>query len=149
MDVSSAVSKNQYDGVEAKRIGPKRTGLIPVIDRRLNTWGQWRLANDENGQIQSSCGSMLGALIAGGGEIIRSTDPSADSMPDDIFDTDRVVQKLEPKLRMVVEAQYMDLMSTRAEKGNQCGCSSKTFYNRLVVAHGQILFLLKSPLYKG
>jgi len=146
MDVFGVVQDRK---VKPKRIGPKHVGLIPVIDRRLDTWGQWRLENDGGGRIQSSWGSMLGALIAGGGEIIRSTDPSAGSMPDDIFDTDRVVQKLEPKLRMVVEAQYMDLLSTRVEKGNQCGCSSKTFYNRLVAAHGKILFLLKSPSHAG
>lgn len=127
-----------------RQVGPKRLGLIPVIDHRLDTWGRWRLSNDRE-RVQATYGSTLGALIAGGGELIRSTNPNFGSMPDDIFDTDRAVQKLELKLRMAVEVQYMDFISTRNEKAAKCGCSSKTFYNRLGQAHQQILFLLRSP----
>ena len=129
----------------AKRLGPERKGKIPVIDQRLDTWARWRLANDDRGRIQTSTGSVLGALMAGGGEVIRGTNPSAGSMPDAIFDTDRAVQKLDEKLRMVVEVQYLDGISTREEKASKCGCTSKTFYNRLVKAHSEILFLLKDP----
>lgn len=129
----------------AKRLGPERKGKIPVIDQRLDTWARWRLANDDRGRIQTSTGSVLGALMAGGGEVIRGTNPSAGSMPDAIFDTDRAVQKLDEKLRMVVEVQYLDGISTHGEKAAKCGCASKTFYRRLGEAHQKILFLLKDP----
>ncbi len=131
--------------VIAKRVGPKRAGLIPVIDRRLQTWGEWRLANDGQWSTEAAGSSMLGKLIDGGGQLSRTTDPSAGSMPDDVFDTDRAVSKLPVKLQMAVEVQYMCLDLTREEKAEKCGCSRDTFYRRLHSAHQKILMLLKAP----
>ena len=131
--------------VKLKRVGPKRAGLIPVIDRRLQTWGEWRLANDGQWSTEAAGSSMLGKLIDGGGQLSRTTDPSAGSMPDDVFDTDRAVSKLPVKLQMAVEVQYMCLDLTRDEKAEQCGCTHKTLYNRLESAHQKILMLLKVP----
>ncbi|WP_028302632.1 hypothetical protein [Oceanospirillum beijerinckii] len=138
-------AKSDKSAGSAKRLGPERKGKIPVIDQRLDTWARWRLANDDRGRIQTSSGSVLGALMAGGGEVIRGANPCAGSMPDDIFDTDRAVQRLDMKLRMVVEVQYLDGISTKQEKASKCGCAPMTFYRRLADAHQKILFLLKSP----
>lgn len=128
-----------------KRLGPKRAGLIPVIDRRLQTWGEWRLANDGQWSTEAAGSSMLGKLIDGGGELSRTTNPSAGSMPDDVFDTCRAVSKLPDKLQMAVEVQYMCLDLTHDEKAKKCGCVSKTLYNRLESAHQKILMTLKAP----
>ncbi|WP_028301526.1 hypothetical protein [Oceanospirillum beijerinckii] len=127
------------------KTGPKKLKAIPGIDGKLQIWARWRLMNDEQGPGEAYGCSMLGALIAGGGQHIRSTNSSSDSMPDDIFDTDRAVTKLPLELRMVVEAQYLDVHLELAEKCGKAGCSKPTFYKRLYKAQHQILFMLKPP----
>lgn len=131
--------------VKPKRVGPKRAELIPMIDRRLQTWGEWRLANDGQWSTEAAGSNMLGKLIDGGGQLSRTTNPSAGSMPDDVFDTCRAVSKLATDLQMVVHAEYMSLIETKDEKAEQCGCVVRTFHRRLCKAHQQILFLLKDP----
>ena len=136
-------------GLPVKRQGPKRQGLIPVIDRKLQAWGEWTLRNEDSGSGEAAGCSMLGKLIDGRGVLIRSTDPSAGSMPDEVFDTGRAVERLPVKLQQVVEAQYLDLAATYQQRAESCGCAYKTFYRRLAEAHQQILFLMKAPSQSG
>lgn len=118
--------------------------IIPMVDRRLVTWGEWKLSERaDSGEAAGS--SMLGALMDSQGELIRSTNPSAGSMPDDIYDTDKAVQRLPVELERVVREQYTNLIATAAQKAETCGCSTKTFYRRLGKAHQEILFVLKPP----
>ncbi|MBB1489081.1 hypothetical protein [Oceanospirillum sediminis] len=127
------------------RKGPgKRTKLIPSIDRRLDAWGQWRMANDGQGCTEVAGTTMIARMMSTGGHLISSTNPSAGSMPDEIFDTDQAVSKLPDKLRMAVEVQYMDQISTKQEKASKCGCGAVTFYRRLWSAHEKILFFLQT-----
>lgn len=132
-----------------KKLGPKRGGLIPAIDRRLQTWGEWRLANDGQWSTEAAGSSMLGKLIEGGGQLSRTTNPSAGSMPDDVFDTCQAVSKLSDRLRMAVEVQYMCLDLTRDEKAEKCGCKHRAFHYRLGDAHQKILMLLKAPVLRA
>ena len=127
------------------KTGPKKLKAIPAIDGKLQIWARWRLMNDEQGSGEAQGCSMLGALIDGGGQYIRSTNSSGDSMPDEIFDTDRAVTQLPLELRMVVEAQYLDDHLELADKCSKAGCSKPTFYRRLYQAQHQILFMLKPP----
>lgn len=136
-------------GLAAKRKGPKRQGLIPVIDRKLQNWGEWTLRNEDSGAGEAAGVSMLGKLIDGQGVLIRSTDPSAGSMPDEVFDVGRAVERLPVKLQQVVEAQYLDLTATHQQRAESCGCAYKTFYRRLAEAHQRILFSMKAPSQSG
>lgn len=132
-----------------KRKGPKRQGLIPSVDRKLQNWGEWTLRNEDSGSGEAAGCSMLGKLIDGQGVLIRSTDPSVGSMPDDVFDVGRAVERLPVKLQQVVEAQYLDLTATKEQRAEACGCCYKTFYNRLADAHQRILFSMKAPSQSG
>lgn len=146
MGVHEAVVES---GLPVKRQGPKRQGLIPSVDRKLQTWGEWTLRNEDSGSGEAAGCSMLGKLIDGRGVLIRSTDPSASSMPDEVFDTGRAVERLPVKLQQVVEAQYLDLAATYQQRAESCGCAYKTFYRRLAEAHQQILFLMKASSQSG
>ncbi|MGB0468556.1 MAG: hypothetical protein ACPGF7_13640 [Pontibacterium sp.] len=125
-----------------KRQQPKQ---IPGVDRRLVAWGEWMLSNSER-YGQAAGVSMLGALIDGGGMIVRCTNPNAGSMPDVIFDTDKAVNQLDVGLQQVVRLQYMEPALTGVEKADRCGCVPRHFRRRLGRAHQEILFLLKAPM---
>lgn len=149
MGVHEAVMDQSLNQMAVKRQGPKRKGLIPVIDRKLQSWGEWTLRNEDSGAGEAAGCSMLGKLIDGQGVLVRSTNPAAGSMPDDVFDVGRAVGRLPVKLQQVVEAQYLDLTATKEQRAEACGCATMTFYRRLAEAHQQILFLMKAPSQSG
>ena len=132
----------------APKAKPKRKALqrIPGIDRRLTVWGEWLL--NEKCSVVGEVGwggSMLGALIDGGGELIRCTAKDPGGMPDDVYDTNKAVEALSDKLKQVVQVQYLDLTSSAEQKAEQCGCARRTYFDRLAKAHQEILFRLKAP----
>ncbi|MBB1485798.1 hypothetical protein [Oceanospirillum sediminis] len=127
------------------KTGPKKLKAIPAIDARLQIWARWRLMNEDRGEGEASGSSMLGAIMDGGGQYIRSTNPSANSMPDEVFDMDRAVTKLPIELRMVVETKYLDDHLDAPEKMSKCGCSKRHYYSRLYQAHHELLFMISTP----
>lgn len=127
------------------KTGPKKLKAIPAIDARLQIWARWRLMNEDRGEGEASGSSMLGAIMDGGGQYIRSTNPSANSMPDEIFDMDRAVTKLPVKLRMVVETKYLEEHLEVTEMAAKCGCSKSTLFNRVIKAHHELLFMISTP----
>lgn len=127
------------------KTGPRKLKAIPAIDARLQIWARWRLMNDDRGGGEASGSSMLGAIMDGGGQYIRSTNPSANSMPDEIFDMDRAVTRLPDKLRMAVELKYLEDQLDTTTRAARCGCSTKTFYSRIYQAQHELLFMLKTP----
>lgn len=141
-EVLAGQGRSVQDAV--KRLGPKRGGLIPSVDRKLKAWGEWTLRNEDSGGGEVAGVSMLGKLIEGRGMLVRSTDPSVGSMPDDVFDVGRAVERLPVKLQQVVEAQYLDLAATHQQRAEACGCAYKTFYRRLAEAHQRILFSMQA-----
>ena|GEM_PF-385609 len=148
IDVSVAEQINRLAAVdlgEASKLKKvRKSNLLPKIDSRLVVWGEWVLSNNRSYDSQAG-GSMLGALMDSCGELIRGTNPSAGSMPDDVYDTAKAVEGLGDQLRMVVEQQYQNLSATPVQRAEECGCSAKTFYRRLAKAHNEILFMLKTP----
>jgi hypothetical protein len=121
--------------------GRRELKTIASIDARLVQWAQWRQEGAGRPGMLGG-GNTIAALMAGGGEIVRSTVPQ-DSTPDDIYDTDRAVTRLADMLQRVVTEHYLHSDATEVTRLMQCGCSRATYYRRLATAHHQVQFMLK------
>ena len=116
--------------------------MIPSIDNRLVCWAEF-MARGENGG--SAATNMIATLMECRGDLTRSTTPPC-SMPDAIYDTDRIVSKLadsHPALAQVVREHYENASALPEHRYIACGCSMKTYYRRLAQAHHAVLFMVK------
>ncbi|MCV6588681.1 MAG: hypothetical protein OIF57_06590 [Marinobacterium sp.] len=120
----------------------KPTRLLPDIDRRLVQWGEWQLRERLDNSSEASGSSLLGVIIDSVGEVIRSTGFDYNTMPDAVYDTDRAIRNLPESLQRVLEIQYTRLHLTAVQKAEIYGCSSKTFYRRLIEAQHSLYALL-------
>lgn len=115
--------------------------MIPSIDNRLVRWAEYM----EHGEGGSSGGNMIAVLMECKGDLTRST-VQGGSMPDAIYDTDRIVRQLDdtqPSLAQVVREHYQNASALPEQRYIACGISESTYYRRLGQAHHAVLFLLK------
>jgi hypothetical protein len=116
--------------------------MIPSIDSRLVCWAEHM---DQGEQGGSGGGNMIATLMECKGDLTRSTVPGS-SMPDAIYDTDRIIRKLDdkqPKLAQVVREHYQNASALPEQRYAACECSMKTYYRRLGKAHHAVLFMVK------
>lgn len=115
--------------------------MIPSIDNRLVRWAEY-IARGEGG---STATNMIAVLIECGGDLTRST-VQGGSMPDAIYDTDRIVRQLDetqPTLAQVVREHYQNASALPEQRYIACGCARATYYRHLAQAHHAVLFMLK------
>lgn len=112
--------------------------MIKEIDKRLQSWAEWRL-----GSVQgvAGCNGVMAAIIEGQGVVVRSTATEI-YVADAVLDTDQAVMKLDEDLRKVVELHYLQVLSPD-QRARKARISRKTFYRRLGTAHQHVLFFLK------
>lgn len=114
--------------------------MIKRIDVMLKLWAEElhseQLASEFGG------GNMIAMLMACKGELIRGTRGSR-VLLDESADIELIVNKhLAPQLSVLVREHYCNLDSFLYQKITYCGCSRKTYYERLHEAHECIASLL-------
>ncbi|WP_296263964.1 MULTISPECIES: hypothetical protein [unclassified Pseudomonas] len=116
--------------------------MIKHIDEMLKLWAQ-ELHSPEPVGSGSGGGCMLGLLMDCRGDLIRGTRGSR-VLLDESADIELIVNKhLEPQLYVIIREHYCNHESLLAQKMAYCGCSRKTYYDRLHQAHVSIAGLLK------
>ena len=115
--------------------------LIPSMDLKLIRWAEY--INQDAGQ-STGC-NIIAKAMASGGLIVRSTNPEIGCLPDDVYDLDKLIKKLEAKLSIVVQEHYLNASSTLEQRLRACACANGTYYRRLSKAHYSLLFLGKKP----
>ena len=114
--------------------------MIKRIDEMLKLW-----AEDLHGDRQGSelgGGNMIAMLMECKGELIRGTRGSR-VLLDESADIELIVNKhLEPQLSVIVREHYCNHDSFLSQKITHCGCSRKTYYDRLHEAHECIAGML-------
>ncbi len=109
--------------------------MIKRIDEMLKLW-----AEDLHSPSASSCGglgggNMIAMLMECKGELIRGTRGSR-VLLDESADIELIVNKhLPAQLSVVVWEHYCNHESFLNQKITHCGCSRKTYYERLHDAH--------------
>lgn len=137
----AAVDLTKQDLRKARRKRVRPT-MIPLVDRRLRAWGEWVLSEGRSDGMV--CGrSPLHSIIENMGESIRGTNPAAGSMPDDIYDVDRIVMGLEEGERQVVSLQYLELSLSMAERAERVCVKTRAFNERVAKVHQKIFVQLK------
>lgn len=115
--------------------------MIKSIDAMLKLW-----AEDLHSPLRcgsSSGGNMIAMLIECKGELIRGTRGSR-VLLDESADIELIVNKhLAPELAVVVREHYCNTDSLLQQKITHCGCSRRTYYDRLHDAHLCIQGLLR------
>ncbi len=114
--------------------------MINEIDRRLLAWAEYQLGG--GCQMVGGYGSMMAAISAGGGQVIRSTVTEV-YVADEVLDTEAAVDKLAKDLRKVVNYHYLNNELSIEQKASKCRLSKPTYYRRLDTAHQHVLYLLQ------
>ncbi len=139
--MGAAAENLAISNMEQQQKARQEPKTIASIDAKLVRWAEWRMEGAGRPGMLGG-GNTIAALMAGGGQITRSTAPQ-DSAPDDIYDTDRAVSRIDAQLQQVVTEHYLHSDASETVRLVQCGCSRATYYRRLATAHHQVLFLLK------
>lgn len=131
-----------------KRVRPEPKAM-PWIDGRLRRWAECLPCDagmGGSGALGASYGnSVLAGVIAGQGVVIRSTADSP-SIPDDVYEVDRVMRELEaeePDLFAVLYEHYQHADAVEEVRVARCGCARRTYFRRLAQGHGAVAFKLK------
>ncbi|WP_295482102.1 hypothetical protein [uncultured Pseudomonas sp.] len=116
--------------------------MIKHIDEMLKLWAE-ELQTPIICGGGSGGGSMLGLLMDCKGDLIRGTRGSR-VLLDESADIEIIVNKhLDPHLCVIVREHYCNYDSLLEQKMAYCGCSRKTYYDRLHQAHEVIQGMLK------
>lgn len=116
--------------------------MIKSIDEMLKLWAQELHSPVPEGGSASG-GNMIAMLMECKGELIRGTRGSR-VLLDESADIELIVNKhLAPELALVVYEHYCNRDSFLSQKMLHCGCSSRTYYQRLHQAHECIDGLLQ------
>jgi hypothetical protein len=108
--------------------------LIKHVDEVLKLWAE-DLHSPHQPVGVGSGGNMIAMLMEFKGELIRGTRGSR-VLLDASADIELIVNKhLAPELALVVREHYCNRESLLSQKMLFCGCSSKTYYQRLHRAH--------------
>ena len=65
------------------------------------------------------------------------------TVPDDVYDLDKLIKKLDNELQVVVTEHYQHSDCSLDQRYKQCGCGRDTYYRRLSKAHHSLVFLGK------
>ncbi|RMQ45966.1 hypothetical protein ALQ04_01653 [Pseudomonas cichorii] len=115
--------------------------MIKHIDEMLKLWAQELHSPLVCGG--SGGGNMIAMLMECKGELIRGTRGSR-VLLDESADIELIVNKhLASELSVVVREHYCNHDSFLSQKILYCGCSSRTYYQRLHSAHEHIASLLQ------
>lgn len=107
--------------------------MIRRIDEMLKLWAEDLHSPTRCGG--SGGGNMIAMLMECKGELIRGTRGSR-VLLDESADIELIVNKhLAPELAVVVWEHYCNHESFLSQKILHCGCSRKTYYDRLHEAH--------------
>jgi hypothetical protein len=79
--------------------------------------------------------------MEGGGLIVRSTNPDIGSLPDDVYDLDKLIKKLPKNLKTVVTEHYLHCDSSENQRLLACNCSRTTYYRRIASAHAGLVVM--------
>ncbi len=109
--------------------------VIPSVDAKLIRWGEF--TNREEGQ-STGCNSIAKMMMSGG-VVVRSTNPDTGSLPDDVYDLDKLIKKLPENLKTVVIEHYLHCDSLEEQRLLACNCSRTTYYRRLASAHAGLV----------
>lgn len=113
--------------------------MIRRIDEMLKLWADDLHSESHGG---GSGGNMIAMLMECKGELIRGTRGSR-VLLDESADIELIVNKhLAPQLSVIVREHYCNNDSFLSQKITHCGCSRKTYYERLHEAHECIAGLL-------
>lgn len=114
--------------------------MIKRIDEMLKLWAEE--LHSEQPASEFGGGNMIAMLMACKGELIRGTRGSR-VLLDESADIELIVNKhLPAQLTVVVREHYCNHDSFLSQKITYCGCSRKTYYERLHEAHECIASLL-------
>lgn len=114
--------------------------MIKRIDEMLKLWAEELHSERSASQVGGS--NMIAMLMACKGELIRGTRGSR-VLLDESADIELIVNKhLPAQLTVVVREHYCNHDSFLSQKITYCGCSRKTYYERLHEAHECIASLL-------
>ncbi|MBD9609480.1 hypothetical protein ABH908_004585 [Pseudomonas frederiksbergensis] len=115
--------------------------MIKRIDEMLKLWAE-DLHSPYAGGSELGGGNMIAMLMECKGELIRGTRGSR-VLLDESADIELIVNKhLPPQLSVVVREHYCNHDSFLTQKIIYCGCSRKTYYERLHEAHEYIAGML-------
>ena len=113
--------------------------MIKRIDEMLRLWAED--LHYDSGEPTGN-GNMIALLMECKGELIRGTRGSR-VLLDESADVELIVNKhLDAQLAVVVREHYCNPDSVLSQKVLFCGCSLKTYYQRLHDAHERIAALL-------
>lgn len=144
IDRLAAVDLSKQEARKARRSSQRvRPKMLPMVDRRLQEWAQW-WASEGCARGGVSGQSPLYALMKNKGEVIRGSGTVDGSMPDDIYDMDRVVNRLDDPDRRVVSLQYVHLDLTPDQRAAELSLGRRAFYERVAKVHQKIFFMLKT-----
>ncbi len=148
IDRLAAVDLGNQTGRKQRKSQRVRPTRIPLVDRRLGEWGEWMLS--EGMCAGTAVGrSPLYSIMQNMGETIRGTNPSEGAMPDDVYDVDRVVNRLDEGDQEVVRLQYLNLSLTLSERAERMGLKARAFNERVAKVHQKIFMELKPSKRKG
>lgn len=115
--------------------------MIKRIDEMLRLWAEDLHSPTAQGSA-SGGGNMIAMLMECKGELIRGTRGSR-VLLDESADIELIVNKhLAPELALIVWEHYCNHDSFLSQKMLHCGCSVRTYYQRLHDAHVSIEGLL-------
>jgi hypothetical protein len=109
--------------------------LIPSVDNKLIRWAEF--INQDEGQ-SAGC-NIIAKAMASGGLIVRSTNPDIGSLPDDVYDLDKLVKKLPVNLKTAVIEHYLHCDSLESQRLLACNCSRRTYFRRIASAHAALM----------
>lgn len=116
--------------------------MIKHIDEMLKLWAR-ELHSPVREEGPAGGSNMIAMLMECKGELIRGTRGSR-VLLDESVDIELIVNKhLAPELTLIVREHYCNHGSFLSQKMLHCGCSSRTYYQRLHQAHECIASLLQ------
>ena len=112
--------------------------MIREIDEQLKLWAAWRRAPDQQG----GGGNVIGRLMDGKGELVRST-AGARCPWDRTADIELIyTRRLPHDLQTVMRLHYTNDDLPPSMKWSACRCSRAQFYRRLDLLHAVIAEIL-------
>ena len=114
--------------------------MIPYIDAKLKLWGEWRVRSEmgQRGNLKSSLGAWQTAAVSSSRSLLSYV-PIDDL---EACELDRIVAALEETLKTLLLEMYYYTNPTE-DKLKRLGCSERTLYYRLHVAHVKVMEALQ------
>jgi hypothetical protein len=111
--------------------------LIPSMDLKLKCWAE-HYSNEALGGAGG--GNVIARLMQSQGVLISSTSDNV-SIPDEVYDMDKLIKKLPTNLNNVVKEHYLNADSLEEQRLLACSCSRRTYFRRLASAHAALVVM--------